>query len=212
MRYLLLKIIYSQKWNFDLEEPIGYYQDYNKIKRGASFFKSSYHIKNDLQNSAKGLLERLQHTIKKRFSDKLIEDFIYHYSSDRLVKRECKAKSGKLLWYIEYLYNEKDELHRCDTYTYHQKGFSLINYSLFYYDPNGNKNLRKILSSGGSLNCYEVFHYNEEGQLHKKEMFGKENEKIFSEIYQYDKENNLYQIAQFDAEDHFEQSISIKEG
>ncbi len=200
------EIVYSQKWNFDLEEPIGLYKSIDDIKLDASFFKAYY-----LSDTDQRLIEKLEHNTRRRFKHKLIESFLYSYDKNHLITRECREKSGSLRWRNTYIYNERRELEKCETLSFNpgHKKLELLNYSLFYHDNQGRKNLRKILSPKGELVSYEVFHYDEKNRLSKKEMFNKENEKIFAEAYQYSETDKLMLINYFDDQGNFERVLRV---
>ncbi len=200
------EIVYSKKWNFDLEEPIRLYKNINDIKLGGSFFKAYYLPENDQR-----LIDKLEHSTRKRFKNKLIESFHYSYENSKLVSRECREKSGLVGWRNTYTYNERKELEKCETLALNpaHKKLELQNYSLFYFDNQGRKNLRKILDPKGQLVSYEVFHYDEKNRFSKKEMFDKENEKIFSEAYQYTENDQLMLINYFDDQGNFERVLRV---
>ncbi|GMT48984.1 MAG: hypothetical protein IEMM0008_0523 [bacterium] len=200
------EIVYSKKWNFDLEEPIGFYKDLNDIKSDLSFFTAYYLSDNDQK-----LIDKLEHSTRKRFKNKLIESFHYSYEKNKLISRECREKSGLVRWRNTYIYNERGELEKCETFALNpaHKKLELQNYSLFYFDHQGRKNLRKILDPKGQLVSYEVFHYDEKKRLSKKEMFDKENEKIFSEAYQYTENDQLLFINYFDDQGNFERVLRV---
>ncbi len=200
------EIVYSQKWNFDLEEPIGLYKSVDEIKLDTSFFKAYYLPDNDQK-----FIDKLEHGIRKRFKNKLIESFLYSYDKNHLISRECREKSSLVQWRNTYIYNEREELEKSETWALNttDKKLALQNYSLFYFDNQGRKNLRKILSDKGQLVSYEVFHYDEKNRLSKKEMFDKENDKIFAEVYQYTETDKLMLINYFDDQGNFERVLRV---
>lgn len=197
------KTLICKNWNFDLDKPIGIYKDSKSIKKNQHFFIVNFNDQNKL--------ESIEHKLKTSFFNKRVELFTFDYDDNKLLKRSCFDRFSRLKWYNQIIHDDNNQLERCETYIKHldKNDYELLNYSLYYYDNNGYKNLRKILDAKSNLNCYEVFHY-EGSRLIKKEMFNQDNEKIMTEMFNYDNEGKLTQIDCFDADGNHDRSIAME--
>lgn len=197
-------VIYCLKWNFEFDLPLSQIKDIKTLEKGKRYYRAYFE---DLHQVKRPI--RLDHLIKNRFKDSLIECFSYFYEEGVLQRRDCLNRKTNSKWYNDYLYNDLQELERIDVYSsnHGSKDFSLISYSLFFYDSHKRKTLRKILRPDGELSGYEVFHY-EDDRLTKMEMFDRDNNKLFSEIYHHLNDGSLKQIDYFDSEGHYERSLA----
>ncbi len=200
--YLGNNIVYSWKWNFDLEFSIRKIANLNEVKKDQDYYKAIYNHQQ---------LIKLEHRSKNRIFHPLIEYYDYHYTNHLLVKKEYKNRWGLIRWYCTYHYNDRNQIEKCVNHslTPDEKDYYLENYSLFYYNNQGNRNLRKILDPKGNLQSYEVYHYDENNLLYKKEMFNRNNDKIFSEQFQYNLDQQLEYINYFDSEGNFDRAVQV---
>jgi len=199
-------LIYSLKWNFELEQPFAKINDIKTLSRGESFFRADFEIA-----MPQNRLVRLDHFVKGWMKNRLIEAFTYHYEDNLLQKRDCVNLRTSSKWYNEYIYNDLKELDRINVYISHSgsNDFLPSSYSLFYYDSQKRKTLRKILKADGELSSYEVFHY-ENDKLNKMEMFDCENDKLFTEVYRHSENGEIQQIDYFDRDGNYERSLSTE--